>query len=80
VWSHAGIICVADILKAAVRLTFLKGAKLQDPAKLFNVHLNSKGVRAIDFHQDYPLNEVALTALILQAMGANRVNERAGAG
>lgn len=71
VWSHAGIICVADILKNAVRLTFLKGAQLQDPAKLFNARLDSKGVRAIDFHNGETVDAAALQHLILEAVRLN---------
>src|SRR6185503_706029 len=52
VWSHDGILCVADILKNAVRLTFFKGAQIQDPQKLFNTRLDSKTVRAIDFFEN----------------------------
>src|SRR5664279_1962158 len=47
VWSHDGILCVADTLKKAVRLTFPKGAHMKDPKKLFNTRLDSKTVRAI---------------------------------
>ena len=50
VWSHNGIVCVADTLKNAVRLTFFKGAAVSDPKKLFNTRLDSAKVRAIDFH------------------------------
>jgi len=71
VWSHDGIICVADILKNAVRLTFHKGARVKDPKKLFNTRLDSKTVRAIDFHEDDTVNESALKALILDAMRVN---------
>src|SRR5262245_27758071 len=49
VWSHEGTICVADILKSSVRLTFPKGAQLKDPQQLFNARLDSNTVRAIDF-------------------------------
>src|SRR5512144_1451641 len=52
VWSHDGIICVADTLKNAVRLTFPKGAQMKDPEELFNTRLDSKTVRAIDFYED----------------------------
>jgi hypothetical protein len=76
VWSHAGIICVADILKNAVRLTFPKGAQMQDPQKLFNARLDSKTVRAIDFHEDDPIDEAALQALILEAVRLNTLKER----
>src|SRR5512136_169086 len=76
VWSHAGIICVADTLKNAVRLTFPKGAQLQDPKKLFNTRLDSKTVRAIDFHEGDTVDEAALKALILDAVRLNTPKER----
>ena len=72
VWSHDGILCVCDTLKNAVRLTFPKGAQMKDPHQLFNTRLESKTVRAIDFHQDDPINEAALQALILEAVGLNK--------
>jgi len=68
VWSHAGIICVADTLKNAVRLTFPQGAQVKDPKKLFNTRLDSKTVRAIDFYEDETVDEAALKALILDAV------------
>ena len=71
VWAHAGILCVADTLKNAVRLTFPKGAHLNDPKKLFNTRLESKSVRAIDFHEGDTVDEGALKALILEAVGLN---------
>ena len=71
VWSHAGIICVADTLKNAVRLTFPKGAQLKDPKKIFNTRLDSKTVRAVDFHEGDAVNEAALKALILEAVRLN---------
>lgn len=71
VWSHGGTICVADTLKNAVRLTFPKGAQLQDPKTLFNTRLESKTVRAIDFHAGETVDEVAFKALILEAVGLN---------
>ena len=71
VWSHGGILCVADTLKNAVRLTFPKGAQMKDPKKLFNARLDSKTVRAIDFHEDDPVDEAALKALILEAVALN---------
>ena len=73
-WSHAGIICVADILKAAVRLTFLKGAQVPDPAKLFNARLDSTGVRAIDFRDGAIVDETALKQLVLAAVALNMSN------
>ena len=71
VWSHDGILCVADTLKNAVRLTFPKGAQAKDPKKLFNTRLDSKTVRAIDFHDGDTVDEAALKALILEAVGLN---------
>jgi hypothetical protein len=71
VWSHDGILCVADTLKNAVRLTFPKGAQMKDPKKLFNTRLDSKTVRAIDFHEGDTVAEAALKALILEAVGLN---------
>src|SRR5512138_4040706 len=71
VWSYAGILCVADTLKNAVRLTFPKGAQMKDPQKLFNTRLDSKTVRAIDYHENDPVDEAALKALILDAMRLN---------
>jgi hypothetical protein len=77
VWSHAGNICIADILKNAVRLTFPKGAQMKDPQKLFNTRLDSKTVRAIDFHESDPVDEAALKGLILDAVELNTAKERA---
>jgi hypothetical protein len=71
VWSHGGTICVADTLKHAVRLTFPKGALLQDPKKLFNTRLDSKTVRAIDVHEGDTIDEAALKALVLGAVKLN---------
>jgi hypothetical protein len=71
VWSHDGIICIGEMLKNAVRLTFPKGAQVKDPKKLFNARLDSNSVRAIDFHEDDAVNEAALKALILDAMRLN---------
>ena len=71
VWSHDGILCVADTLKDAVRLTFPKGAQIKDPKKLFNTRLDSNTVRAIDFHQDDAVDETALRKLILNAVKLN---------
>ena len=76
VWSHDGIICVADTLKNAVRLTFPKGAQIKDPKKLFNTRLESKTVRAIDFHEGDTVDEASLKALILDAVGLNMPKER----
>ena len=71
VWSHDGILCVADTLKKAVRLTFPSGAQMKDPKKLFNTRLDSKTVRAIDFHEGDTVDEAALKSLILEAVKLN---------
>jgi len=71
VWSHDGILCVADTLKNAVRLTFPKGAHIKDPKKLFNTRLDSKTVRAIDFFENDSVDETALRTLIQEAVTVN---------
>lgn len=76
VWSHAGILCMADILKHAVRLTFPKGAQLKDPSQLFNTRRDSKTVRAIDFREGETIDEAALQALLLEAVALNTANAR----
>jgi hypothetical protein len=76
VWSHDGIICVGNTLKTAVRLTFPKGARMKDRKKLFNTRLESKTVRAIDFHEGDTVDEAALKSLILEAVGLNTAKER----
>lgn len=76
VWSHDGILCVADTLKAAVRLTFPKGAQLTDPQQLFNTRLDSNAVRAIDFHEGDAVDAAALQALIREAVGLNTATRR----
>jgi hypothetical protein len=77
VWSHEGMICFGNVLKNAVRLTFPRGALLNDPKKLFNTRLDSKTVRAIDFHESDVADEVALKAIILEAVSLNE-SRRAG--
>ena len=74
VWSHDGILCVADTLKNAVRLTFPKGAQVKDPKKLFNTRLDSNTVRAIDFREGETVDDEALKVLILEAAELNTVN------
>src|SRR5262245_37064638 len=71
VWSHDGILCVADTLKKAVRLTFPQGAQMNDPQQLFNTRLDSKTVRAIDFYEGNAIAETALKALIVEAVALN---------
>lgn len=76
VWSHDGMICVADTLKHAVRLTFTKGAQLNDPQQLFNTRLDSKTVRAIDFHAGDAVDAAALRALVREAVALNMATGR----
>jgi hypothetical protein len=71
VWSLGGIICIGEMLKKAVRLTFPKGAQLKDPQKLFNARLDSSSVRAIDFGEEEEVPEAALRALIIEAVALN---------
>jgi hypothetical protein len=71
VWSLGGIVCIGEMLKNAVRLTFPKGAKVKDPKKLFNARMNSSSVRAIDFREGETLPEAALRALIREAVRLN---------
>ena len=71
-WVCDGNVCMADLLKSAVRLTFPKGARLDDPAALFNSRLNSSAVRAIDFFEDSRIHDGALRQLVDQAITMNR--------
>src|SRR4051812_38065911 len=71
VWSHDGIICTGESYKKVVKLTFLKGASLKDPARLFNSSLDGNVRRAIDIHEGEELNESAFRALIRQAIALN---------
>jgi hypothetical protein len=72
VWTHDGNLCIAEPLKNAVRVTFPKGALIKDPKHLFNARLDSKSVRAIDLHEADPVDQVALKALIVQAVRLNK--------
>jgi hypothetical protein len=71
VWSRGGIVCIGEMLKNAVRLTFPKGAQVKDPKKIFNARLDSKSVRAVDFSQGEQVPEAAVQALILEAVSQN---------
>jgi hypothetical protein len=71
VWSHAGMICTGETYKNVVKLTFAKGASLQDPSRLFNSSLEGNTRRAIDFHQGDKIDEKALKALIRAAVDLN---------
>ena len=71
VWEHDGIICTGETYKAVVKLTFAKGAALDDPAGLFNSSLDGNVRRAIDIREGEEINEKALKALIRAAVELN---------
>lgn len=71
VWSRGGILCTGETYKAVVKLTFAKGAALDDPARLFNSSLDGNVRRAIDIPQGAALNEAAFTALVQAAAALN---------
>jgi hypothetical protein len=71
VWSHAGMICTGETYKSVVKLTFAKGASLDDPSGLFNSSLEGNTRRAIDFHEGDKIDEKALKALIRAAVALN---------
>src|SRR3954447_3820729 len=71
VWSHEGIICTGETYKSVVKLTFFKGASLDDPSGVFNSSLEGNTRRAIDVHQDDEVDEQAFVALIEAAVSLN---------
>jgi hypothetical protein len=71
VWSHDGIICTGETYKTVVKMTFAKGASLDDPSGLFNSSLEGNTRRAIDFHEGEKIDAKALKALIRQAAALN---------
>jgi hypothetical protein len=71
VWEHAGIICTGETYKSVVKMTFAKGASLEDPSRLFNSSLEGNTRRAIDFHEGDKIDEKALKALIRAAAALN---------
>lgn len=71
VWSHDGIICTGESYKSIVKLTFAKGASLDDPARLFNASLDGNTRRAIDIHEGEEVDAAAFKALILAAIALN---------
>jgi len=71
VWSHDGIICTGESYKSIVKLTFLKGASLKDPAKLFNSSLDGNARRAIDIQEGEEVDAGAFKALIRAAVALN---------
>lgn len=70
-WYHGGMICTGETYKDKVKMTFAKGASLEDPAKLFNSSLDGNVRRAIDFHEKDKIDEKALSALIRAAVKRN---------
>lgn len=78
VWSHAGIICTGETYKSVVKLTFAKGAALEDPSGLFNSSLEGNTRRAIDIHASEEIDEEALAALIRAAVALNMSAKTAG--
>jgi hypothetical protein len=76
VWSHQGGICTGETYKSAVKLTFFKGASLEDPSGLFNASLEGNTRRAIDFHEGDEIDEEAFVALIRSAVSLNESSSR----
>jgi hypothetical protein len=76
VWSHAGGICTGETYKSVVKLTFFKGASLEDPSGLFNSSLEGNARRAIDFHEGDEIDEAAFKTLIRAAAALNRSSAR----
>jgi hypothetical protein len=79
VWEHAGIICTGETYKAAVKLTFAKGAALDDPTGLFNASLEGNARRAIDIHEGDKIDATAFKALIRAAVALNTSSKPATA-
>ncbi|MFM0193710.1 DUF1801 domain-containing protein [Paraburkholderia strydomiana] len=77
VWSHDGIICTGESYKSVVKLTFAKGASLEDPAKLFNSSLDGNVRRAIDIHEGEELDADAFRSLIRAAIALNTSSKKA---
>ena len=71
VWSHDGILCTGETYKSVVKMTFFKGASLDDPSGLFNSSLEGNTRRAIDFHEGEEIDEQALKALVRAAVDLN---------
>ena len=76
VWSHDGILCTGETYKNVVKMTFAKGAELDDPSRLFNASLEGNTRRAIDFHEGNPIDEKALKALVRAAVALNRSGKK----
>jgi hypothetical protein len=76
VWSHSGGICTGEAYKSVVKLTFFKGAQLNDPTRLFNSSLAGNARRAIDLHEGDQIDETAFEALIREAVALNESSSR----
>lgn len=76
VWSHDGLICTGETYKSAVKLTFAKGAQLEDPNRLFNSSLDGNLRRAIDLHEGDQIDATAFEALIREAVALNESSAR----
>ena len=76
VWSHDGLICTGETYKNVVKMTFAKGAALQDPSRLFNSSLDGNTRRAIDFREGEKINEAALKTLIRAAATLNKAKAK----
>jgi hypothetical protein len=76
VWSHDGLICTGETYKKVVKMTFARGAALEDPAGLFNSSLEGNTRRAIDFHEGEKIDEKALKALVREAVALNKTMTR----
>jgi hypothetical protein len=70
-WYHEGMLCTGESYKAAVKVTFAKGASLEDPSRLFNSSLEGNVRRAIDFHEGDAIDEAAFKALVREAVDLN---------
>jgi hypothetical protein len=76
VWSHDGLVCTGETYKSVVKMTFAKGAALEDPARLFNASLDGNVRRAIDFREGDEIDEAALKALVRAAVTLNKSKAR----
>jgi hypothetical protein len=76
VWEHDGILCTGETYKSVVKMTFAKGASLEDPSHLFNSSLDGNTRRAIDFSEGAKINEKALKTLIRAAVALNKSKAR----
>ena len=76
VWSHDGLICTGETYKTVVKMTFAKGASLEDPSRLFNASLEGNTRRAIDFREGEPVDAAALKALVRAAVALNKSKAR----